>query len=271
MSPLPCPAAVRTSGTATIACGPPAPGATSRATASATDGRASSMNPPSTAGTRPCMRARTCPTNRVNSATPASLRVPWPTRSKGGPVLIYLPPSRDVVPEARQKAGRLVVPEARQIAARGVGSSAPGHRTGAWGCVVPEARPLALCSVRPGACGGCFSSSSSKRVAVEQGVEGGRGDCGAALLADVGDRGQPAVPQRLFHFDGPHKTHRQADDQSQCEPPREQIGQGGGRGADHPYRAGTYLAAGHPDARRRAGDAEHPGKRRGLRIRHPAY
>src|SRR5262249_47775292 len=78
-----------------------------------------------TAGTRPRVRARTCPTNRVNSATPASLRVPWPTRSKGGPVLIYLPPSRDVVPEARQKAGRLVVPEARQVAAGGGGAPPP--------------------------------------------------------------------------------------------------------------------------------------------------
>ncbi len=32
-------------------------------------------------------------------------------------------------------------------------SPAPGHRNGAWGCVVPEARRLAVCGVRPGACG----------------------------------------------------------------------------------------------------------------------
>src|SRR5262249_8776347 len=38
------------------------------------------------------------------------------------------------------------------LASGGV-SSAPGHRNGAWGCVVPEARRLAPCGVRPGACG----------------------------------------------------------------------------------------------------------------------
>jgi len=38
---------------------------------------------------------------------------------------------------------------------RGAGgvSSPPGHRNGAWGCVVPEARRPALCGVRPGGCG----------------------------------------------------------------------------------------------------------------------
>jgi len=38
------------------------------------------------------------------------------------------------------------------LASGGV-SSPPGHRNGAWGCVVPEARQLALCGVRPGGCG----------------------------------------------------------------------------------------------------------------------
>src|SRR5689334_22913096 len=32
-------------------------------------------------------------------------------------------------------------------------SSPPRHRNGAWGCVVPEARRLAPCGVRPGGCG----------------------------------------------------------------------------------------------------------------------
>jgi len=47
---------------------------------------------------------------------------------------------------------------------RGAGgvSSPPGHTScrrraskhcGAWGCVVPKARRLALCGVRPGGCG----------------------------------------------------------------------------------------------------------------------
>jgi hypothetical protein len=31
--------------------------------------------------------------------------------------------------------------------------SPPGHRNGPWGCVVPEARQLALCGARPGGCG----------------------------------------------------------------------------------------------------------------------
>ena len=36
---------------------------------------------------------------------------------------------------------------------REAGSSPPGHRNGARGCVVPKARRLALCGVRPGGCG----------------------------------------------------------------------------------------------------------------------
>src|SRR5207244_12035784 len=54
--PISCPAAVSTSGTATIGPGPPVAEVTSRATASATDGRDSSMNPPSTAGDRKSTR-----------------------------------------------------------------------------------------------------------------------------------------------------------------------------------------------------------------------
>src|SRR4249919_2298395 len=50
-----------------------------------------------------------------------------PTRSGGGGALIW-PPSRCVVPEARQPAPRLVAPEARQMAQQGGGSSAPGSR-----------------------------------------------------------------------------------------------------------------------------------------------
>src|SRR5262249_56566678 len=43
-------------------------------------------------------------------------------------------------------------PGSTALASGGV-SSPPGHRNGAWGCVVPEAHPLALCGVRPGGCG----------------------------------------------------------------------------------------------------------------------
>src|SRR6266849_3038523 len=46
-----------------------------------------------------------------------------------GAVLISLPPSQDVVPEARQQAARLVVPEARKIAVREARGSG-GHPTG---------------------------------------------------------------------------------------------------------------------------------------------
>ena len=77
-------------GTATTGPGPP-PAVTSRAIASATDGLDNSMNPPSTAGTRPVARSRTIPASRVNSATPASLRVPWPTMSRGGVVTMLVP------------------------------------------------------------------------------------------------------------------------------------------------------------------------------------
>src|SRR5262249_48238240 len=41
----------------------------------------------------------------------------------------------------------------RAIGRGGRRSSPPGHRNGAWGCVVPEARRRALCGVRPGGCG----------------------------------------------------------------------------------------------------------------------
>src|SRR5215472_3088706 len=95
MSPLPWPAAVRTSGTAAIGPGWVAPVEISLVTASATDGRDSSMNPPSTAGIRPAARAATRSTNRVNSATPAVLRVPWPTISRGGLVTGQPPGARD--------------------------------------------------------------------------------------------------------------------------------------------------------------------------------
>src|SRR6516164_161524 len=146
MSPLPCPAAVSTSGTATMGR-PGGRGWASRVTASATDGRDSSMNPPATAGMRPRVREPTRSTNRVNSATPSSLRVPCPTISNGG---------------------------------------APAGLIGSW--VI------------------------GRFLHVEQGVEGGGRYRGATLLAAVGQRGQPAVPQRLFDLHGTHETHRQADD-----------------------------------------------------------
>ena len=44
-----------------------------------------------TAGMRPPAWEPTRSTNRVNSATPASLRVPWPTSSKGGLVTMLAP------------------------------------------------------------------------------------------------------------------------------------------------------------------------------------
>src|SRR5262249_39428358 len=50
-------------------------------------------------------------------------------------------------------ATSLLAPLAGASLASGGWSSAPGHRNGAWGCVVPEARRPALCGVRPGACG----------------------------------------------------------------------------------------------------------------------
>src|SRR5262249_61432999 len=43
-------------------------------------------------------------------------------------------------------------PAGASLASGGV-SSSPGPRNGAWGCVAPEARPLALCGVWPGGCG----------------------------------------------------------------------------------------------------------------------
>ena len=57
------------------------------------------------------------------------------------------------------------VAKAVDEAVREAGSSAPGHRNGAWGCVVPEARRLALSGVRPGACRDRMSSSPSPRRA----------------------------------------------------------------------------------------------------------
>src|SRR5580704_17662387 len=60
-------------------------------------------------------------------------------------------------------------------------SSPPGHRNGAWVCVVPEARRLALRGIRPGGCGEArprvvpaiyLSSRSYEAAAVRQAGEG---------------------------------------------------------------------------------------------------
>src|SRR6266699_1926341 len=88
---------------------------------------------------------------RSRCSCPATATIGLLLSAKGtdSELVISLPPSRDVVPEARQQAARLVVPQARKSGVGG-GASLPGRSTQRRG-------------VRPGGCGGGLHHDQADR------------------------------------------------------------------------------------------------------------